>query len=226
MFQSKSRPIVVPQSEHLNMVATTVYSWGNDQFSLPKIDRDSLLKGVSLHDIGYGYWDTVPVGSVSPEQTVEFWRRCTSQQLSDPAAEIIIRRHFHRLAGWNKTSPLIHAFHEEMTAEIAAIEEEHHLDPKLFDFADSITNLCDTISYYFCFDEPKETTVTVYEDTEMTRKASVHVIITGNRTVTVAPWPFRSPMIEDFLFGYEREGYPTRTAPVVIPYRIIPGSLI
>jgi len=57
MFKSKRRPIVTPQSEHLKLVGTLAMFWGNDDFDLPPIERESMVLGMGTHDRGYGYLD-------------------------------------------------------------------------------------------------------------------------------------------------------------------------
>ena len=46
MFESKLRPIVIPQSEHLKLVGTLALLWGNADFDLPPIERLSMVAGM------------------------------------------------------------------------------------------------------------------------------------------------------------------------------------
>jgi hypothetical protein len=57
MFKSKRMPIVIPQSEHLRLVGTLAMLWGNLDFDLPPIERNSMIAGMGLHDRGYGLLD-------------------------------------------------------------------------------------------------------------------------------------------------------------------------
>ena len=68
MFKSRSRPIVIPQSEHLRLVGTLARLWGNDDFDLPPVERNSMIAGMALHDRGYSQLDNSAIGEMSEEE--------------------------------------------------------------------------------------------------------------------------------------------------------------
>ena len=75
--------------------------------------------------------------------------------------------------------------------------------------ADAITNVCDVISFEFCFETKSEREVRGHR-----------LALDGLGDVTVDPWPFRVPQLVGLVTGYEREGYPERLVPVVAPFEI------
>ena len=65
MFKSKTRPLVLPQSEHARLAGLLAYHWGNADFDRPALDFASFVKGVAEHDRGYGVYDNAPIDGVS-----------------------------------------------------------------------------------------------------------------------------------------------------------------
>lgn len=77
------------------------------------------------------------------------------------------------------------------------------------DAADAVTNVCDVISFEFCFEKPSEREVRGYR-----------LVLDGEGDVVVDPWPFRLPELVGLVTAYEADGYPSRLVPVVVPFRV------
>lgn len=218
MFKSKSRPIVIPQSEHLRLVGALAMLWGNDDFDIPPVERNSMITGMSLHDRGYGLLDNSAIGEMSEEEWHGIARRSFSMFNSDVIADTIVKYHIRRLTGYSNT-------HERrtMAAEFSqAIDDQiksHSLSKEVFDRLDRVTELTDNISFAFCFDSPDSSEVSIFpqngEDTEIPIRYSVQ-----NGTIHVSPWPFSVDTYDGYIFAYRMDGYPERLDPFILPYRL------
>jgi hypothetical protein len=77
--------------------------------------------------------------------------------------------------------------------------------------ADVITNVCDRISFGFCFEEADRGEVRgfAYE-------------LDGLGGVTIDPWPLEVARLVGLVTGFEAAGYPERLVPVVTPFEVRP----
>jgi hypothetical protein len=218
MFRSKRRQIITPQSEHLKLVGTLAMLWGNDEFDTPPIERNSMIAGMGLHDRGYGYLDNSPIGGMRDEEWEVIARRGFSMPCSDVVADTIVKYHFRRLASGG-TSEIRKALHAEFSQGIEDQLQRHNLSRTLFDRMDRITDLCDTLSFEFCFDIPASGSISIFprngEDTEDTLEYHVE-----DGEINVTPWPFSVDEYRGYLVAYQRDGYPERLDPVIMPYQL------
>lgn len=188
MFKSKRRPIVTPQSEHLKLVGTLAMLWGNDDFDFPPIERTSMIAGMGLHDRGYGYLDNNPIGGMDDAEWFPIARRTFYMPCSDVVADTIVKYHFRRLAGHNHSAGR-KALAEEFLKAIDGQLEKYKLSKELFDRMDRITDLCDSLSFSFCFDVPAAGEISIFprngEDAEVAVKYRVE-----DGVLSAEPWPF------------------------------------
>lgn len=218
MFRSKRRPIVTPQSEHLKLVGTLAMLWGNSQFDSPTIERASFIAGVGLHDRGYGYLDNSPVGGMSDEEWEGIGRRGYTMPCSDIVADTIVKYHFRRLASYG-TSPIRKAMHADFTQILDEHLERHQLSRTLFERIDRITNLCDTLSFEFCFDVPASGSLKIFPRNDDDTEVSIHYQVQDGE-INVSPWTFSVDEYQGYLVAYYMEGYPERLDPVILPYTL------
>ena len=218
MFKSKSRPIVVPQSEHLKLVGALAMLWGNADFDLPPIDHNSMIAGMSLHDRGYGFLDNSAIGEMKEETWHGIAHRGFSMYNSDAVANTIVKYHVRRLARNNNT-PERQAMAAEFSQAIDEHLKKHNLSRELFDRMDRITDLTDRISFEFCFDAPATNSVAVFprngKDTEVTVEFHVE-----NGIIHAAPWPFSVDEYEGYVVAYQLDGYPERPDPFILKYQL------
>lgn len=218
MFRSKSRQIVTPQSEHLKLVGTFAMFWGNEQFDTPPIERNSMIAGIGLHDRGYGYLDNSPIGGMRDEEWEIIARRGFNMYCSDVVADTIVKYHFRRLASGGE-SPIRKTLHADFTKGIDEQLERHNLSRSLFDRIDRITDLCDTLSFQFCFDVPISGSVNIFprngDDTQIPIEYHVE-----NGEINVHPWPFSIDEHRGYLVAYHADGYPEKLDPVILPYHL------
>jgi len=218
MFKSKRRPIVTPQSEHLKLVGTLAMLWGNDEFDLPPIERESMILGMGTHDRGYGYLDNHPIGGMDESEWFPIARQTFYMPCSDLVADTIVKYHFRRLAG-HDDSPGRKALAAEFSTAIEEHLKKHNLSKELFDRLDRITDLCDSLSFSLCFDVPASGEIAIFphndEDTETTVKYHVE-----DGVIRANPWPFSVNHYESYLVAYKSDGYPETLDPVILTYEL------
>ena len=218
MFKSKRRPIVTPQSEHLKLVGALAMLWGNDDFDLPPIERESMVLGMGTHDRGYGYLDNHPIGGMDASEWFPIARRTFYMPCSDVIADTIVKYHFRRLAS-HDDSPERKVLTEEFSKGIDEHLDKNNLSEQLFTRIDRITNLCDSLSFSLCFDVPASGKISIFprndEDTEVTVKYHVE-----NGIISANPWPFSVESYQGYLLAYKSDGYPETLDSIVLTYEL------
>src|SRR3954468_14813235 len=68
MFRSARRDVVFPQAEHARLAGALALAWGNERFTRPALPSDSFVRGVTLHDRGYGLLDEDEIGRMEPSR--------------------------------------------------------------------------------------------------------------------------------------------------------------
>lgn len=218
MFKSKSRAIAIPQSEHLKLAGALAQCWGNAEFDFPEIERLSFVAGVGLHDRGYGVMDAAAVMQMPEEEWLAITRRGFDMTGSDPAADLITRYHLRRLARGNP-SAATQALYRTFDEIIATQLQEHHFSANLFEHIDRITNLCDSISFTFCFEQPAQGQVSIFPRNTDTAEIPVQYSVDQGQ-IGVHPWPFSVDAITGYIVGYRLPDYPMRLDPVILPYSV------
>jgi len=216
MFQSKRMPIVIPQSEHLRLVGALAMLWGNVDFDLPPIERNSMIAGMGLHDRGYGLLDNSAIGGMAETEWNEIARRGFSMYNTDVVSDTIVKYHVRRLAS-HYDSPERKAMAADFSQAIDAQLDQHHLSKELFDRIDRITDLCDRSSFDFCFGIPHSGEVAIFPKNNEYREISVKYHV-ENGMINATPWPFSIDSYEGYLIAYQSEGYPERLDPFILNY--------
>ena len=218
MFKSKRRPIVTPQSEHLKLVGTLAMLWGNEDFDSPPIERNFMIAGMGLHDRGYGYLDNSPIGGMSDEEWIPIARRGFFMPCSDILADTIVKYHVRRLASHDESAKR-KALAVEFSQSIDEQLKKHDLSKTLFDRVDRITDLCDQLSFSFCFDIPASGEVTVFPRNPEDAEVPLQYHVEGG-VIKVSPWPFSVDDHKGYLVGYHLDGYPERLDPFILPFQL------
>lgn len=221
MFISKRNNVVYPQSEHVKLAVVIAEHWGNDEFSKPPVPFESFTKAVARHDDGYGHYDTSGVGLQTEDAIERIWRRCTSQNLNDHFAEIIIKRHFMRLASKHSTFSRLVALHTELEQELAGLYKQHELDPHMFDVTDTTMNVCDAIAFSVCFEEAATRQLNVYADASDENPLNMTYSVDENHTICIDPYPLSEALITGTIIAYDQKEYPKVLLPNEIHYQII-----
>ena len=208
MFRSQTRPVVYPQAEHARVAAAIAAAWGQ---SRPPVPFESFVRGVALHDRGYGELDADGIGEIDDERWLEIQRRGFSVQEDDAVVELVVALHIHRLASYGE-SPGRQAAAREFAAALPARRAAAKLTEDEAAAADRVTNLCDRISFELCFEHEVEFSVAGYACTA-----------TADGVATVDPWPLVPKRLEILATGYESEGYPEILQPVERTFVLQPG---
>jgi len=224
VFVSQRRPIIIPQDEHARLAAQIAARWGNERFHPPPLPLASLVKGIALHDRGYGHFDNYPLGSIPDD----VWLRITQAGFflpeDDLVADIISKSHLKRLMS-HSTDERQQTLTREWEGVIADLIGRTGICPAVFDWADHITELCDKISYHFCFESPVTDSVEEWADGVDAPHEAITFSLAGDGVIRLSPWPFADSAVTGFIFGYASEGYPDRLSPLLVPYRCVPTGV-
>lgn len=217
MFRSKTQNLIFPQAEHSRLAGAIANLWGNDDFDRPNFNFKSFVTGVTLHDVGYGYFDSHGIGEMNSAARLAVTRQLVESRLDDAIAQTVMHFHVLRLLGNDVTGqPLRVACEQKIELGISktGISRRDYL------WADRITNLCDKISFEFCFDKPSQGSIAVYPKQESRDAVTVNFEIRAQGEIKVSPWPFGVYSYEGFTLAYEADGYPESLTPTLIGYRL------
>lgn len=221
MFESKSRNLIIPQSEHARLSAVLALYWGNDSFSPPRLPLYSFVSGVALHDRAYGEMDSLPVQNSSEVEWLKAEREAgIYPELSDPVTYLTILLHIKRLSE-HKDTPERKKLESEIEEKVRAYCDRYSLSREVLEAADTITALCDSIAFDFAHEAPISRTLSVCDQNNFSRSFDITYHIDGSGTVAIDPWPFSSGNIKGYIFGFDKENYPDGSQPVFIPYNIL-----
>jgi Protein of unknown function (DUF3891) len=216
MFRSARRDVVYPQAEHARFSAAIAAAWGNDRFPQPPLPFESFVRGVALHDRGYGELDADGIGELPPDRWLDIQRRGFEPRDEDPVVDLVVALHVRRLVGYSRNAGESGAA-AEMEASLPNLLARAGVSAEDAARADRITNLCDRIAFDFCVEEPADGAVDV-------EGGRVEYRIDGAGGVTLDPWPLALPHLVGVVAAYRAAGYPTRPDPVVALYRSEPAD--
>jgi hypothetical protein len=200
VFRSTTRPVVYPQAEHARLSAVIANAWKRETIPLP---FEAFVRGVALHDRGYGKLDNDSLGEIEQVRWLELMRRGFEPQDDDPVVDLVVALHIRRLVG-NATPEFAAALPARL--EAAGVSETEAAA------ADAITNLCDRISFSFCFEEEGAGAV-----------GSIAYTVAADGGATLAPWPLVVPELVETVVAYRAEGYPERLDPLERTFRLDPA---
>ncbi|MFW5688577.1 MAG: hypothetical protein ACOC1U_03310 [Spirochaetota bacterium] len=89
-----------------------------------------------------------------------------------------------------------------------------------FEQADTVTALCDMVSFRLCFEEPTSFTQAV---TSSSSEIEISVSVHEGGRVTLAPWPLLVPELHAVVIAYRAHGYPDHLEPVLKRVVVLPG---
>jgi hypothetical protein len=191
MFVSKQRPVVYPQAEHQRLAGVIAAAFKPELVPLP---FESWVRGVALHDRGYGELDADPLGDMPEERWLDIEGAGLEPQDADPIVDLVVAMHIQRLAGDV----------ERLDARVPERLAASGVDPDAAQAADAYTNLCDRLAFSFCFEQADEGEL-----------GGLSFAVHADGSAVVTPWPFTVPYVKERVIAYEADGYPTRLVPVV-----------
>ncbi|MEM6530130.1 MAG: DUF3891 family protein [Chloroflexota bacterium] len=218
MFQSKTRNIVIPQSEHARLAGIIAYHWGNTAIATTPIDTTAFAAGVTLHDRGYGLIDTMGIGTTDESVWLMTQQRGIHTPEADPVIDTVALMHILRLlshSNENDAQAFLQLADERIAHNIA--QTAHTRED--FVQADRVTELCDNISFKFCFEEPAQFTGNVGPNEKL---QPIHAQVEPQGVIHLNPWPLRVAEVRGFILGYQAAGYPDHLQPILVEYKITP----
>ena len=207
MFRTPGN-VVVPQAEHGRMAGAIAAVWGLPQ----PLPFESLVRGVTLHDRGYGERDIDQIGVVGPERWVEIQRRGFSERSGDAIVDLVVALHVRRLIG-DDDHPARIALAHEIEAALPDLRAAAAVDEEQARVADGVTEVCDRLSFVFCSGEAVDGEV-----------RGIRYRYDGAETIVLDPWPLAVPWLRGVVGGFTAHGYPIRLIPVVELFRLEPGA--
>ena len=203
MFRSSRRDVVFPQAEHARLAGAIALAWGNERFPRPELPFDAFVRGVTLHDRGYGQLDADGIGEVAPDRWLAIQRGGFAPRGEEPVVDLVVALHVQRLVGDRD---------DGMIAALPGLHRAAGVGESDAAAADRITNLCDRIAFDFCVEEPASG-----------RVAGIDYTVDGYGGITLDPWPLGPPSLLGLVIGYRAEGYPGELEPVVVPFEAQPA---
>lgn len=205
MFLSRRRDVVYPQAEHQRLSGVIAAAWAEP----PPLPFALLVRGVATHDRGYGELDTDEIGGVSDERWLEIQRRGVAAQ-DDSVVDLLVAMHVARLASYGDDAAA--------RRELEAVRDERlaaaGVETAVATAADRITELCDRVTFAFCFEQAGSGEV-----------GSIAYVLDADGAGTLDPWPLRGPELRETATGFEAGGYPERLVPVERELRLSPAAL-
>jgi hypothetical protein len=211
VFRSRTRAVVYPQAEHARVAEMIARAWGNDRVERPPLPFDSVVRGVGLHDRGYGELDADGIGEVDDDRWLAIQRSGFAPQDADPIVELVVALHIHRLVSYGESAARQAAAHE-FAAELPARLEAAGVGEEDAAAADLVTNVCDRISFELCFESETAFSVRGFACTT-----------TPEGIATIAPWPLAPEQLAIAAVGYEADGYPDVLRPVERTFVVQPS---
>jgi hypothetical protein len=202
MFRSKRRPVVFPQAEHARMAGAIAAAWRPEAVPLP---FESFVRGVTLHDRGYGELDADALGSIAPERWAEIETRGFRARSGDEVADLVVALHIRRLIGDDLEHPARAALAREIDEQLGEVPADARA-------ADAVTELCDRLAFAFCFEEKASGAV-----------GGIEYAYDGGERITLDPWPLALPALRGVVGAFAADGYPQRLEPVVALFAVEPG---
>lgn len=202
-FHSRRRPVVFPQAEHARFAGALALAWADR----PAFPFASFVRGVADHDRGYGELDDDPIGGVmSSEHWTAIQRRGFEPRGADAAVDLVVALHVRRLLS-SRADEHESAAYADVGALLPSLYAAAGVTREQGETADAITNVCDVISFEFCFEEPVEREIRGFR-----------LSLDGAGKVEIQPWPFAPPQLTGLVTAFEADGYPERLVPVVTPF--------
>ncbi|NND92523.1 MAG: DUF3891 family protein [Granulosicoccus sp.] len=228
MFVSKRRPVVFPQSEHARLAGTIAQYWGNEQFQRPEMPFDAFCAGVALHDFGYGLLDTDNIVSMELSERQRTFESLMGMRFDDPVVEIVAKTHVARLMNTSGFASLEARCRQQLKELIAGTD----LPADVFTNADTITRLCDSIAFDFCFEQDAGGSVAVAAEQTSAERVEVcyqidfdsnELGVKCNNSVgciRLSPWPLSADIVRGYLLAYEQSGFPEELNPCRVEFEI------
>ena len=209
-----------PQAEHARLAAAIASAW-SDAFAPVRLQRERFVRGVALHDRGYGEHDADEIGQVSRERWLAIQERGFAATGEDPLVDLVVALHVRRLVSSGDDEPSRRVL-DAMDEALPRLGRDAGVSPEDAGAADRITDLCDRISFDVCLEAPDAGEVEILRADETPVRVSYTV--DGRGTIVLDPWPLEPPALAGTVLGYAAGGYPDVLEPVPTPVSLLPTA--
>ncbi len=232
MFVSKFRPVVYPQFEHARLAGTIAQHWGNQAFERPDLPFDAFCAGVALHDFGYGLLDTHDILDMDAAERRRTFESLMQMRFDNSIVEIVAKTHVARLMNMSGLSDL----EANCRLDLKGLIARTGIPVDVFQDADTITRLCDSIAFDFCFEQATTGSVAVSAKQAPSNRVEVRYEIDFrsddssngmdgiSACISLTPWPLSCDDVKGYLFAYDRLGYPDILNPHSVEFEIRAAS--
>src|SRR3954453_7495056 len=163
---------------------------------------ESFVRGVTLHDRGYGELDDDELLAIPQERWAgEIQTRGFRERSGDPVTDLVVALHIRRLIGDDVEHPARAALAREIDAELTDVSDDARA-------ADAVTQLCDMVAFAFCFEEEASGSA-----------GGIDFRYDGAEQITFDPWPLEVASVRGVLVGFEAYGDPQRLE-AVVPFSV------
>jgi len=145
------------------------------------------------------------------EQQVQVW---LDTEYENASVELVVLMHVKRLMHGLG----FHTLSNKVSEKIEWLIQQNNIDKENFQLADTITEICDVISFDFCFENNVKGQREVFQKPGLT--GVIDYSISGS-DITLDPWPLSTARYDGYILGYQRVGYPEKLEPVLLRYSLI-----
>lgn len=220
MFKNERLRIIIPQQEHARMAGHIAQHWGNETFDKPKIGVEALVKGLTLHHMGYGSTDSLDFTSLTDAELLKVYLNDTRVSFGDTDAELVNLFHHLRLVRNRNEKTPTEAFlylQKEIEATIETKLKKSKFTKTDFEWTNRITHLCDRIAFNFSMGKMKEPSIDI--SSRVGSEATVALVHdVDGEMITLHPWPFSVKSFNGFVIAYDSEDYPKSLSPFLLEY--------
>jgi hypothetical protein len=213
-----SDKLIITQYEHSKLAGLIASNLKEDLFENQEVS-ESFIKAVYFHDRGFGTFDNLPVGQMSQKDHYEVLKRSFYEDCDDIRANLSIKYHVLRLISYSNTKEAQNLL-EKFKKEIRIYEKSHNLNTAEFKDLDLIMDLCDSISFDFCFQKESNQTYNMPSTFKALGFESIFYKIKPENHIELHPWPFKAPSIKGELISYKKESFPEKRNPVILKFNI------
>ena len=170
------------------------------------------MRGVALHDRGYGQLDADGIGEVDPDRWTAIQEAGFTPTGDDPVVDLVVAMHVQRLVSWGR-SDADQAVAARMAAELPLYQAAAGVDAaSAAAEADAITNLCDMVAFDFCVEREASGSVAV-APTAGAEPVAVSYQLDGAGGIVLSPWPLGVTELSGVALGFRSDGLPPCARP-------------
>lgn len=218
MFIHLKKSLIIPQSEHVKISEAIASLWGNENFEKPDLPKESFVRGVLMHDRGFGKVDNFDLLSMNKETRTKTLKDGIENLSDDHVSDVVSLMHIKRLIDMYPKEEMNDIYIKCLNV----LEEKIKLSgfaKSEYEFADKITEIADDIAFDFSLGKDSDGEVFVYAKHERDLLRIKFEI--KDNLIYMNPWPLSVDYFEGKINGYLKDGYPDKLAKEEIVFKLI-----